>query len=346
MRIFLAVLLGCCVVGVGSIGLAAEKPLINVVYDVADIATAFRIIDNKDQSQPYSEQEFLQRLRRTSTHTNFKESLSPLDTLEIRIHEKTMSLVVRASQTQHDRLAAFLQKIRTEELVQVTYEVRCITLSADGLKKAELAYDKVIKEDDSIPVGITELTDIEAFHFVQNAQADLRSNIIFAPKMTGVSGQTVGIKEAKGRPLVTGVEVTADNQRQTELTVIDEGIAIELVGFVLDDQSVKLHAKATISKLQNVDVVDFSLKTSDDKVTPASLQIPEADKLVTKIDTKLAPETSILMVFLKPETVPARPQQGIVHAALNATGLSPLVEKAPDEKVYTAIMITPRIVKE
>ncbi len=346
MRTFLAMLLGCCLASIGSTSFAAEKPLINIVYDIADIATAFRLIDNKDQSQPYSEQELLQLLRRTATHTNFRESLSPLDTLDIRVHEKTTSLVVRASQTQHDQLAAFLEKIRTEELVQISYEIRHITLSKEGLKKAELAYDKILTKDDSIPVGIVEITDLEAFHFVQDVQADPHSNIMFAPKLTAFNGQTVEVNDVARRPFVTGVNLEAGDQVQTELTVINEGLKIELHGFATDENSIKIHAEATWTQLQGVDLVKFAMKGSDGASKPVAIQVPEVEKALVKIDSTLNDDKSILIVFLKPQTFPAPQATGIVQTAFEAAGLSTWVEKSPDEEVYSAVMITPRFIKQ
>jgi hypothetical protein len=48
------------------------------------------------------------------------------------------------------------------------------------------------------------LSDIEAFFFIQAAQGDSRSNILFAPKVTMYNGQTASISDFTQRYLVVG----------------------------------------------------------------------------------------------------------------------------------------------
>ncbi|MEY3456878.1 MAG: hypothetical protein RL215_35, partial [Planctomycetota bacterium] len=55
-----------------------------------------------------------------------------------------------------------------------------------------------------IQVGMAILSDIEAFFFIQAAQGDSRSNILFAPKVTMYNGQTATIFDTTQRYLVIG----------------------------------------------------------------------------------------------------------------------------------------------
>jgi hypothetical protein len=55
-----------------------------------------------------------------------------------------------------------------------------------------------------IQVGMAILSDIEAFFFIQAAQGDSRSNILFAPKVTMYNGQTASISDFTQRYLVVG----------------------------------------------------------------------------------------------------------------------------------------------
>jgi type II secretory pathway component GspD/PulD (secretin) len=55
-----------------------------------------------------------------------------------------------------------------------------------------------------IQVGMAILSDIEAFFFIQAAQGDQRSNILFAPKVTMYNGQTATINDTTTRYLVIG----------------------------------------------------------------------------------------------------------------------------------------------
>ena len=53
-------------------------------------------------------------------------------------------------------------------------------------------------------VGMAILSDIEAFFFIQAAQGDSRSNILFAPKVTMYNGQFASITDQTQRYLVIG----------------------------------------------------------------------------------------------------------------------------------------------
>lgn len=55
-----------------------------------------------------------------------------------------------------------------------------------------------------IQVGMAILSDIEAFFFIQAAQGDSRSNILFAPKVTMYNGQFASITDQTQRYLVIG----------------------------------------------------------------------------------------------------------------------------------------------
>ncbi len=56
-----------------------------------------------------------------------------------------------------------------------------------------------------ISFGMAILSDIEAFMFVQAAQGDERSNLMFAPKVTLFNGQIASVSSFVARPFVTSV---------------------------------------------------------------------------------------------------------------------------------------------
>ncbi len=62
-----------------------------------------------------------------------------------------------------------------------------------------------------IQVGFAVLSDIEAFFFIQAAQADERSNIMFAPKVTLFNGQTAFVNDSVQRPFVISVQPAVGN---------------------------------------------------------------------------------------------------------------------------------------
>lgn len=56
-----------------------------------------------------------------------------------------------------------------------------------------------------VQMGMAILSDIEAFFFIQAAQGDRRSNVMFAPKVTLFNGQTATVSDQTSRPFVISV---------------------------------------------------------------------------------------------------------------------------------------------
>ena len=60
------------------------------------------------------------------------------------------------------------------------------------------------KPDAGLSMGFAILSDIETFFFIQAAQGDSRSNILFAPKVTLFNGQLAQVEDNLRRPFVVG----------------------------------------------------------------------------------------------------------------------------------------------
>lgn len=60
------------------------------------------------------------------------------------------------------------------------------------------------KPDAGLSMGFAILSDIETFFFIQAAQGDSRSNILFAPKVTLFNGQLARVEDNLARPFVVG----------------------------------------------------------------------------------------------------------------------------------------------
>jgi general secretion pathway protein D len=60
------------------------------------------------------------------------------------------------------------------------------------------------KPDAGLSMGFAILSDIETFFFIQAAQGDSRSNILFAPKVTLFNGQLANVQDTLNRPFVVG----------------------------------------------------------------------------------------------------------------------------------------------
>ncbi|MEX0701642.1 MAG: hypothetical protein WD069_06045 [Planctomycetales bacterium] len=181
--------------------------------------------------------------------------------------ETTLSLVVRQTQTVHDEIADLLGQLRRLQDLQVTVEVRFVTVTDRFFERIGVDFDFNVQDtlqgasppgspgntgQDNFPkggtivglsspteftqdgdiafrqgsfdigvpdfggfnpeagiqVGMAILSDIEAFLFIQAAQGDERSNIMFAPKVTLFNGQSATVSSNVSRPFVISVQPT------------------------------------------------------------------------------------------------------------------------------------------
>ncbi|MCA9049572.1 MAG: hypothetical protein KDA89_12635, partial [Planctomycetaceae bacterium] len=93
--------------------------------------------------------------------------------------------------------------------------------------------------DAGIQVGMAILSDLEAFFFIQAAQSDQRSNILFAPKVTLFNGQPATISDQTQRPFVTGLQPVVGTGAvgfQPITTLIPDGIFLQVLGVVSADR--------------------------------------------------------------------------------------------------------------
>ncbi|MBL8817542.1 MAG: hypothetical protein JNL58_16070 [Planctomyces sp.] len=114
--------------------------------------------------------------------------------------------------------------------------------------------------DAGIQVGMAILSDIEAFFFIQAAQADERSNILFAPKVTLFNGQEAFINDNVNRAFVAGqipVVGTGAVGFQPIISFIPEGINLSVIAVISADRRyVRLSLSPSFTNI--VDVQTFT----------------------------------------------------------------------------------------
>ncbi len=116
--------------------------------------------------------------------------------------------------------------------------------------------------DAGIQVGMAILSDIEAFFFIQAAQGDERSNIMFAPKVTLFNGQTANVVSSVQRPFVTSLTPTVGIFSvgfTPTITVLNEGVQMQVQAVISADRRyVRL---TVIPQFSNItDVFTFSFQ--------------------------------------------------------------------------------------
>ncbi len=90
-----------------------------------------------------------------------------------------------------------------------------------------------------VQTGIAILSDLEAFFFIQAAQGDQRTNLLFAPKVTLFNGQSASVRDVKVRPFVTQLVPTvgiAAVGYSATITPVSEGVQLSVTAVVSADR--------------------------------------------------------------------------------------------------------------
>ena len=90
-----------------------------------------------------------------------------------------------------------------------------------------------------LSVGMAVLSDIEAFFFIQAAQGDERSNLMFAPKVTLFNGQFASVSDFLQRPFVTSLIPTVgvfSTGFQPVISTLTDGVSLSVQAVISADR--------------------------------------------------------------------------------------------------------------
>lgn len=246
-----------------------------------------------------------------------------------------LSLVISTTSEIHDQIADLLESLRRLQNLQVTIEVRFISLADNFLEQIGVDFDfdlddnvNDIPEDDSgnsVTIGIGQnnlptadfdisfnqdfigaavpafggnatpatfgfaiLSDIEAFFFLQAAQADNRTNVLQAPKVTLFDGQIASINDTSARPFVISVTPVVGDfavAQQPVIIVLNEGTQMNVQAVVSDDRRfVRMTLVPFFSRIDEVNTFTFeggstrSSSTTDQEDNDGDGEIDEEDE--------------------------------------------------------------------
>ena len=112
-----------------------------------------------------------------------------------------------------------------------------------------------------VEMGLAILSDVEAFFFIQAAQGDQRSNLLFAPKVTLFNGQLGHVDSTVRRPFVISLIPTVgffSTGFQPVIAVIPEGISLDVTAVVSADRRfVRLTVAPLFSNITDVFTFSF-----------------------------------------------------------------------------------------
>lgn len=272
--------------------------------------------------------------------------------------ETNLSLVINQTQEVHEKIAELLEQLRRLQDLQVTIEVRFISLSDSFYERVGVDFDVNIKSNqngnvsieretaidddgnltetdyakfqrsatvglkapglfsstldipvsqgsyggttpqfggytggDGLSMGLAFLSDIEAYLFVEAAQADSRSNIMQAPKVTLFNGQQAMVSDTQQSPFVISVTPVVGDfaaAQQPVIVVLSEGTFLTVQAVVSNDRRfVRLTVVPFFSEIKEVNVFKFtgSTTTTEDTSSEGDDEQPATRKNSKNVST-------------------------------------------------------------
>ena len=120
---------------------------------------------------------------------------------------------------------------------------------------------------------------------------------MFAPKVTLFDGQTAGIANQVQRPFVTGVDPKTDGSLQPVVSLVDDGISLELTPRAGDADSINLVFKVKASSIGKVSYANLPIRTSNNAEPQFTVQVPATEQYELSSSVKLAAGESIVVAI-------------------------------------------------
>ena len=177
------------------------------------------------------------------------------------------------------------------------------------------------------PVFVRRLNDTAVRKMIRAAQADERSNIFFAPKVTLFDGQVANISDTVQRPFVVGIQAKGTGL-QPRVDILSEGMSIELRAKTIGAE-VKLDVAIDLSDISNV-------KTRVAGPENAMVQVPEVSSSLVSLSALVRENETLAVQGLR--------QTREVRKEVRKFGVFKNVSLGREsEEIF--ILLTPRVVQ-
>lgn len=176
----------------------------------------------------------------------------------------------------------------------------------------------------SLPSRVTRLTDGQVKTLIDKVQADAKSNILQAPKVTVFPGQQATIKDTTQRPFVVSAKPVKDGSAvamQPIVRVFEDGLTIQLCATLRGDDQLEMRSHITFSQIGDVDEFTFQETT---------VQIPEQHLRQVHV-SKVIDDEATLLIDPHFVTEVATPKRFRTFAV---------------SRQYTIVLLTPRIIHD
>ena len=288
-----------------SAGATADSRLVTRSYDVAELLKAAQ--DELGESGD-SAKTLVATLMRSSSDGLWNGDAASGVPSDSRPSVEWLAgkLLIRETDRGHARIAEQLTTLRQHGFAQVAVEVRIVSGPVVAPNVAAPNWRLIggsapASEPDEqpqvargtfgtvasvverhLPAMLGVIDDSGVKEFLDAAQADSRSHVVFAPKVTLFNGQSARIEDSVQRPFVVGVKPTKAGGYEPQIRVVREGMSIRLRPEVQRDGQVQLDLGLTLSDIRDVETATFPIGPDKDPIT---VQVPEV--ATTRVQTSV-----------------------------------------------------------
>ncbi len=205
-------------------------------------------------------------------------------------------LLTEATQTQRQFLTTMLEAWSHAGPRQIVVETRVIQADMDCASSIDWQQAPFIRLEKrgSQPALAVRATDEQMRQFLQAAKADARGKVLFAPKVTLFNGQTAVIADLVQRPFVTAVEPQPDGTLRPVVEVLDNGVKIQLVPVVGDDETIELSFDVNVSQIGDVAAAALQYRSGEQR-TNVKVDVPTVAKTRISSRVRLSPSESVVI---------------------------------------------------
>lgn len=160
-----------------------------------------------------------------------------------------------------------------------------------------------IEQSVSIPLRGARISRLQSERFISQMQADSRSNIMQAPKVTMFNGQCAMIADMVQRPFVTDVfEVVGDDSSamQPKISVFEDGWKVLLKPTVTAEENVNLRMVITHASVDGVKLANLPSGPGGNPKERLTVQVPTVQSDSIAIETVLEESEALLVFSPKP----------------------------------------------
>jgi hypothetical protein len=184
-----------------------------------------------------------------------------------------MALVVRQTPEMQEQVADLLAALRRLQDIEVSVELRFMTVSDECLAKLG------IEDADGAKTSIARLDDAQVRLLLETAQGDTRTNIMQAPKMTVFNGQKATMDLTEKQVFVTSAEMVSVGERkvpQLHTKNVRTGLQISMLPVVAPDNrtvTLQLSVDMTRADVPRLSAAPVLMGKSADKIATAGLTL-------------------------------------------------------------------------